>query len=55
MDDGQITTDELRGLGRGFGFGNGHGHGHGFGKLFPKDGAAPDVSPSPSESPASNS
>jgi hypothetical protein len=55
MDDGKITTDELRGLGRGFGFGNGHGHGHGFGKLVPKDGAAPDVSPSPSESPASNS
>jgi polyhydroxyalkanoate synthesis regulator phasin len=53
MDDGKITTDELRGLGRGFGFGKGHGHG--FGKLFPKDGAAPDASPAPSESPASNS
>ena len=53
MDDGKITTDELRGLGRGFGFGRGHGHG--FGKLFPKDGTAPDASPAPSESPASNS
>jgi polyhydroxyalkanoate synthesis regulator phasin len=53
MDDGKITTDELRGLGRGFGFGKGHGHG--FGKLFPKDGAAPDASPAPSESPAANS
>ena len=53
MDDGRITTDELRGLGRGFGFG--FGHGHGFGKLFPKDGTAPDASPAPSESPASNS
>jgi polyhydroxyalkanoate synthesis regulator phasin len=53
MDDGKITTDELRGLGRGFGFGKGHGHG--FGKLFPKDGAAPDASPAPGESPASNS
>ena len=49
MDDGKITTDELRGLGRGF------GHRHGFGKLFPKDGTAPDASPAPSESPASNS
>jgi polyhydroxyalkanoate synthesis regulator phasin len=55
MDDGKITTDELRGLGRGFGFGGGHGHGHGLGKLFPKDGAAPDATPAPSESPASNS
>jgi hypothetical protein len=53
MDDGKITTDELRGLGRGFGFGKGHRHG--FGKLFPKDGEAPDVSPAPSESPASSS
>ena len=54
MDDGKITTDELRGLGRGFGFGGGHGRGHGFGKLFPKDGNGPEVSPAPSESPASN-
>ena len=53
MDDGKITTDELRGLGRGFGFGKGHGHG--FGKLFPKDGTAPEASPAPSESPAANS
>ena len=53
MDDGKITTDELRGLGRGFGFGKGHGHG--FGKLFPKDGTAPDASPAPSQSPAANS
>ena len=53
MDDGKITTDELRSLGRGFGFGRGHGHG--FGKLFPKDGTAPDASPAPSESPASSS
>ena len=53
MDDGKITTDELRGLGRGFGFG--FGHRHGFGKLLPKDGTAPDASPAPSESPASNS
>ncbi len=53
MDDGRITTDELRSLGRGFGFGGGRGHG--FGKLFPKDGTAPDASPAPSESPASNS
>ncbi len=53
MDDGKITTDELRGLGRGFGFGRGHGHG--FGKLFPKDGTAPETSPAPSESPAANS
>ena len=55
MDDGKITTDELRGLGRGFGFGGGHGRGHGFGKLFPKDGSGPEVSPAPSESPASSS
>ena len=53
MDDGKITTDELRGLGRGFGLG--HGHGHGFGKLFPKDGTVPETSPAPSESPAANS
>ena len=53
LDDGKITTDELRGLGRGFGFGKGHGHG--FGKLFPKDGTAPEASPVPSESPAANS
>jgi polyhydroxyalkanoate synthesis regulator phasin len=53
MDDGVITTDELRGLGRGFGFGGGRGHG--FGKLFPKDGTTPDASPAPSASPASNS
>ena len=55
MDDGKITTDELRGLGRGFGFGFGKGHGHGSGKLFPKDGTAPHASPAPSESPAANS
>ena len=35
--------------------GFGGGRGHGFGKLFPKDGTAPDASPAPSESPASNS
>jgi hypothetical protein len=31
MDDGKITTDELRSLGRGFGKGGGHGFGRGFG------------------------
>jgi polyhydroxyalkanoate synthesis regulator phasin len=52
MDDGVITADELRGMGRAFGFGGGRGHG--FGKLFPKDGTSPDASPAPSASPSSS-
>jgi len=54
MDDGVITTDELRGFGRGFGFGRGHGHGHGFEKLFPNDGSVPDAPPAPTSSPATS-
>jgi hypothetical protein len=48
LDDGQITTEELQGLGRGFGFG---GRGHGFGKMFRGDGMGPDAIPAPSASP----
>ena len=49
MDDGQITTDELRGLGRGA-MGGGRGHGGGFrgGPGGDWDGMAPDASPAPS-------
>jgi polyhydroxyalkanoate synthesis regulator phasin len=47
MDDGQITTDELRSLGRGFGKGGGHGFGRGGGMW----GAPPAEAPaSPSSS-----
>jgi polyhydroxyalkanoate synthesis regulator phasin len=52
MDDGQITTDELRELGRGMfpgGKGNGHGwgkgNGHGWGNGWMK--AGPSASPAP--------
>jgi polyhydroxyalkanoate synthesis regulator phasin len=49
MDDGKITTDELRSIGRGVlgGFG---GRGHGFGRGFGHDGDGnkSDASPSPS-------
>jgi polyhydroxyalkanoate synthesis regulator phasin len=41
MDDGKITTDELRTLGRGF---LGRGHGFGKGGIF----GTPDATPSPS-------
>ncbi len=56
LDDGKITTEELQTLGRGFGFGGGRG-GHPFGKFFhgPGDkGAAPDASPAPAASPATD-
>ncbi len=48
MDDGMITTDELKALGRGgFFFGGDKGRGHGFGGgWFGKD-KTPDASPTP--------
>jgi hypothetical protein len=57
MDDGQITTDELRALGGAFGFGRGgHGFGHGFGPGGPgwdKDGDGnPDATPAPVPTPS---
>ncbi len=45
MDDGQITSDELRGLFGGRGGHGGHGFRGGFGGGMPKDGAAPSASP----------
>ena len=47
MDDGKITTDELRSIGRGSVRG---GRGHGFGRGFGHDGDGnkSDASPSPS-------
>ena len=47
LDDGKITVDELRGLGRGFGKGfGGRGFGHGFG--FGPGPDAPEAAPSTS-------
>jgi hypothetical protein len=48
MDDGKITTDELRSIGRGWFGGFGRGHGFGWGKGPFRDGAKPDASPSAS-------
>ena len=50
MDDGKITTDELKTIGRGmFGGFGGRGHGFGgFGRGFGHDGNKSDASPSPS-------
>ncbi len=49
MDDGKITTDELKSIGRGmFGGFGGRGHGFGFGRGFGHDGADDDASPAPS-------
>jgi polyhydroxyalkanoate synthesis regulator phasin len=53
MDDGQITSDELKALGRGLGGGlfggrfpgDGHGFRGGWGGGMPKDGAVPSASP----------
>ena len=46
MDDGKITTDELKSIGRGWFGGRGHGFGRGFG--HDGDGNKSDASPSPS-------
>jgi polyhydroxyalkanoate synthesis regulator phasin len=46
MDDGKITTDELRSIGRGWFGGFGRGFGHGFGRDSIKGG--PNASPSAS-------
>ncbi|MCJ7710218.1 MAG: hypothetical protein MUQ32_05245 [Chloroflexi bacterium] len=48
MDDGQITTDELKALGRGFFFGGDKGRGHGFGGGRFGKGMHPDASAAPS-------
>jgi polyhydroxyalkanoate synthesis regulator phasin len=46
MDDGKITTDELRSIGRGLlGGGRGHGPGHGGGKADDGATATPSASP----------
>ncbi len=49
MDDGKITTDELKALGRGgFFFGGDKGRGHGFGGGWPGKDKTPDAIPTPS-------
>ena len=47
MDDGKITSDELRELGRGLFLGNGHGRGNAFGHFFKGDKPNPDATPTP--------